>query len=68
MIAARHAEIAKNELREAGDLSPERMERFGRVFGKPNYELRFQLPVNGRTSKRSRRWRRDLFQSYELLF
>jgi len=30
----------------AGDLSPERMARFVRVFGKPNYELRFQLPVN----------------------
>lgn len=30
----------------AGDLSPERMERFGRVFGKPNYELRFHYPVN----------------------
>lgn len=30
----------------AGDLSKERMERFERVFGKANYELRFQLPVN----------------------
>lgn len=29
----------------AGDLSRPRMERFTRVFGKPNYELRFQLPV-----------------------
>ncbi|KAG9240192.1 hypothetical protein BJ878DRAFT_527591 [Calycina marina] len=28
----------------AGDLSKERLERFDRVFGKPNYELRFQLP------------------------
>lgn len=28
----------------AGDLSPERMTRFVRVFGKANYELRFQLP------------------------
>jgi len=35
----------------AGDLSPERMERFGRVFGKPNYELRFQLPVNSTASE-----------------
>jgi hypothetical protein len=30
----------------AGDLSPERMDRFVRVFGKANYELRFQMPVN----------------------
>ena len=30
----------------AGDISPERMARFVRVFGKANYELRFQLPVN----------------------
>jgi hypothetical protein len=29
----------------AGDLSPERMTRFVRVFGKANYELRFQLPT-----------------------
>ncbi|KAH8813049.1 hypothetical protein F5884DRAFT_787137 [Xylogone sp. PMI_703] len=30
----------------AGDLSPERMERFVRAFGKANYELRFQLPLS----------------------
>jgi hypothetical protein len=30
----------------AGDISQDRMERFDRVFGKPNYELRFQLPLN----------------------
>jgi len=30
----------------AGDLSRERLDRFERVFGKPNYELRFQLPIN----------------------
>ncbi|KAN0093499.1 hypothetical protein V8E51_016683 [Hyaloscypha variabilis] len=30
----------------AGDISPERMARFTRVFGKANYELRFQLPIN----------------------
>ncbi|KAL2063796.1 hypothetical protein VTL71DRAFT_5601 [Oculimacula yallundae] len=30
----------------AGDLSPERVARFTRVFGKTNYELRFQLPVD----------------------
>lgn len=29
----------------AGDLTPERMERFERVFGKANYELRFALPI-----------------------
>lgn len=28
----------------AGDLTNERMERFERVFGKANYELRFELP------------------------
>lgn len=30
----------------AGDLSKERMERFERVFGKANYELRFELPIS----------------------
>ncbi|KHN95563.1 Metallophosphoesterase domain protein [Metarhizium album ARSEF 1941] len=30
----------------AGDLTPERMQRFERVFGKANYELRFRLPVS----------------------
>jgi hypothetical protein len=30
----------------AGDLSQERMARFTRVFGRANYELRFQLPLN----------------------
>ncbi|KAF4124843.1 Calcineurin-like phosphoesterase [Geosmithia morbida] len=29
----------------AGDLTEERMERFERVFGKANYELRFELPI-----------------------
>ena len=29
----------------AGDLTPERFERFERVFGRANYELRFQLPT-----------------------
>lgn len=33
----------------AGDLSPERIARFTRVFGKDNYELRFQYPVNSST-------------------
>ena len=30
----------------AGDLTPERIARFERVFGKANYELRFELPVS----------------------
>lgn len=30
----------------AGDLTPERLERFERVFGKANYELRFGIPIN----------------------
>ncbi|KAH8596635.1 hypothetical protein B0O99DRAFT_619501 [Bisporella sp. PMI_857] len=30
----------------AGDLTSDRLERFERVFGKPNYEMRFQLPIN----------------------
>ncbi len=33
----------------AGDLSPLRMARFTRLFGKANYELRFALPVNSTT-------------------
>jgi len=34
----------------AGDLSPARMERFERVFGKAAYELRFELPLINATS------------------
>ncbi|KAL7944223.1 hypothetical protein V8C42DRAFT_326188 [Trichoderma barbatum] len=30
----------------AGDLTAERLERFERVFGKVNYELRFGIPIN----------------------
>ena len=30
----------------AGDLTPERIARFERVFGKANYELRFELPLS----------------------
>ncbi|CAK7267645.1 hypothetical protein SEPCBS119000_002659 [Sporothrix epigloea] len=30
----------------AGDITPERLERFERVFGKANYELRFELPLD----------------------
>lgn len=29
----------------AGDLTKERLERFTKAYGKPNYELRFQMPV-----------------------
>ncbi|CEJ94293.1 hypothetical protein VHEMI09834 [[Torrubiella] hemipterigena] len=35
----------------AGDLTVERMERFERIFGKANYELRFELPVEDEMSK-----------------
>ncbi|KAI9828539.1 MAG: hypothetical protein M1819_006596 [Sarea resinae] len=35
----------------AGDMTPERLERFARVFGKPNWEIRFQLPLSGNDSK-----------------
>ncbi|EKD18070.1 hypothetical protein MBM_03842 [Drepanopeziza brunnea f. sp. 'multigermtubi' MB_m1] len=35
----------------AGDLTQERMARFTRVFGKPNYELRFRMPVNSTDGK-----------------
>lgn len=37
----------------AGDLTEERMERFERVFGKANYELRFELPVEEENSLRT---------------
>jgi hypothetical protein len=30
----------------AGDLDQARMARFTRMFGKPNYEMRFNLPIN----------------------
>jgi hypothetical protein len=30
----------------AGDISPERMARFAKVFGNASYEIRFQLPMN----------------------
>lgn len=36
----------------AGDINTERTERFERAFGKINYELRFELPLN-RTRSRS---------------
>lgn len=34
----------------AGDLSPDRMSRFTKLFGKANYELRFQLPFDTNTT------------------
>lgn len=37
--------VGNHDIGYAGDLTEERMERFERVFGKANYELRFQLPV-----------------------
>jgi hypothetical protein len=33
----------------AGDLTVERLNRFERVFGKVNYELRFELPIHNST-------------------
>ncbi|KAB5549468.1 hypothetical protein GE09DRAFT_1174391 [Coniochaeta sp. 2T2.1] len=33
----------------AGDINDERFERFERVFGKANYELRFELPIANET-------------------
>ncbi|KAL3422232.1 Protein TED1 [Phlyctema vagabunda] len=37
----------------AGDLTPERMNRFVRMFGKVNYELRFRLPLNSSAAETS---------------
>lgn len=37
----------------AGDLSPERMDRFVRVYGKANYELRFRMPLNSQSANAS---------------
>lgn len=43
---ARVINVAGNhDIGYAGDLTPERFERFERVFGRANYELRFQLPT-----------------------
>ncbi|KAL6859744.1 hypothetical protein ACO1O0_003768 [Amphichorda felina] len=45
--AKRILNVAGNhDIGYAGDLTEERMERFERVFGKANYELRFELPVS----------------------
>lgn len=44
--AQRILNVAGNhDIGYAGDLTEELMERFERVFGKANYELRFELPV-----------------------
>jgi hypothetical protein len=37
--------VGNHDIGYAGDISVERVERFERVFGKVNYELRFQLPT-----------------------
>ncbi|KZZ90258.1 Metallophosphoesterase domain protein [Moelleriella libera RCEF 2490] len=44
--AKRIMNVAGNhDIGYAGDLTPERMERFERIYGKANYELRFELPI-----------------------
>lgn len=44
--ARRILNVAGNhDIGYAGDLTEDRMDRFERVFGKANYELRFELPV-----------------------
>lgn len=35
----------------AGDVTTERLERFGRVFGNPNWEIRFRLPQEIQSGK-----------------
>ncbi|KAF7562473.1 hypothetical protein G7046_g1660 [Stylonectria norvegica] len=37
--------VGNHDVGYAGDLTEERLERFERVFGKANYELRFELPI-----------------------
>lgn len=37
--------VGNHDIGYAGDLTEELMDRFERVFGKANYELRFELPV-----------------------
>lgn len=37
--------VGNHDVGYAGDLTEEKMERFERVFGKANYELRFRLPI-----------------------
>ncbi|PTB67670.1 hypothetical protein BBK36DRAFT_1158498 [Trichoderma citrinoviride] len=45
--ARRIINVAGNhDIGYAGDLTQERLERFERVFGKVNYELRFGIPLN----------------------
>ncbi|CAM1504873.1 Fc.00g024640.m01.CDS01 [Cosmosporella sp. VM-42] len=37
--------VGNHDVGYAGDLTEERLERFERVFGKANYDLRFELPI-----------------------
>lgn len=38
--------VGNHDIGYAGDITAERLERFERQFGKANYELRFELPVD----------------------
>lgn len=38
--------VGNHDIGYAGDLTPERLERFERAFGKAAYELRFELPIH----------------------
>ncbi|ODA83194.1 hypothetical protein RJ55_01705 [Drechmeria coniospora] len=50
--ARRILNVAGNhDIGYAGDLTPERLDRFERVFGKANYELRFDLPLSDAEGK-----------------
>ncbi|KAI1202908.1 hypothetical protein F5X97DRAFT_192309 [Nemania serpens] len=37
--------VGNHDVGYAGDLTPERLDRFERAFGKASYELRFELPI-----------------------
>lgn len=50
----------------AGDLTPERMERFERVFGKANYEVRFELPLDALTAGAAASFRNESAQGDDL--
>ena len=41
--------VGNHDIGYAGDITPERLERFERVFGKANWETRFTLPVENST-------------------
>lgn len=48
--AERAINVAGNhDIGYAGDINQDRFERFERVFGKANYELRFELPIYNNT-------------------